>query len=91
MMLCSSFSDSNTKGCYNLKPQEIGSVVLRSSEGDGHVDVPEWVLPFDRHDAEERSVWLNEVFECNPQGSKHSGEGNWKSPRGGWIGGIWKL
>jgi hypothetical protein len=40
----------------HLEPQVLGSVVLRSPEGDQHVDVPEWVFSFSRHDAEERSV-----------------------------------
>jgi hypothetical protein len=40
----------------HLEPQVLGSVVLRSSEGDRHVDVSERILSFSRHDAEERSV-----------------------------------
>jgi hypothetical protein len=40
----------------HLKPQELGSVVFQSSEGDRHVDVSQWIISFSRHDAEERSV-----------------------------------
>jgi hypothetical protein len=40
----------------HFEPQELGPVVLRSSEGDQHVDVAQWVFSFSRHDAEERSV-----------------------------------
>jgi hypothetical protein len=29
----------------HFEPQELGSVVLRSSEGDGHVDVAQRVFP----------------------------------------------
>jgi hypothetical protein len=39
-----------------LEPQELGSVVFRSSKGDRHVDVSEWVFSFSRHNAEKRSV-----------------------------------
>src|SRR5688500_5254239 len=35
----------------HLEPQELGSVVLRSSEGDRHVDVAQRVFPFCWHDA----------------------------------------
>jgi hypothetical protein len=51
----------------HLEPQELGSVVFRSSKGNGHVDVPERVLPFGRHGAKERGVLLGEVFECDPK------------------------
>jgi hypothetical protein len=51
----------------HLEPQELGSVVYRSSKGDGHVDVPERVSSFGRHNAEERGVRLSEVFECDPK------------------------
>jgi hypothetical protein len=40
----------------HLEPQELGSIVLRSSEGDWHVDVAQRIFSFSRHDAEERSV-----------------------------------
>jgi hypothetical protein len=46
---------SAVETCH-LEPQELGSVVLRSPEGDGHVDVPEWVFSFSRHDSEEGSI-----------------------------------
>jgi hypothetical protein len=46
----------STVEARHLNPQELGSVVLRSPEGDGHVDVPEWVLPFSWHDTEEGSI-----------------------------------
>jgi hypothetical protein len=46
---------SSVETCH-LEPHEIGFVVLWSPKGDGHVDVPEWVLPFYWHDAEERSI-----------------------------------
>jgi hypothetical protein len=39
-----------------LEPQELGSLVFRSSEGDRHVDVSQWIFSFSRHDAKERSV-----------------------------------
>jgi hypothetical protein len=57
---------SAVKTCH-LEPQELGSVVLRSPKDDGHVDVPERVLSFGQHNAEERSVLLGEVFECDPK------------------------
>jgi hypothetical protein len=41
---------------HHLKPQELSSVVLWGSKGDGHVDVSQWVLHFGRHDVEERSM-----------------------------------
>jgi hypothetical protein len=50
----------------HLEPQELGFLVLRSPKGDRHVDVPEWVLSFGRHDTEEGCISLGEVFECNP-------------------------
>jgi hypothetical protein len=40
----------------HLEPQELGSVVLWGSKVDGQVDVSERVLPFGRHDVEERSI-----------------------------------
>jgi hypothetical protein len=40
----------------HIEPQELGSVVFRSSKGDGHVGVPERVFSFSRHNAEERGV-----------------------------------
>jgi hypothetical protein len=43
------------EACH-FEPQELGSVVLRSLEGDVQVDVPEWVLPFSQHDTEEGSI-----------------------------------
>jgi hypothetical protein len=46
---------SAVEACY-LEPQELSSVVIRSSKGDWHVDVSEWIFSFSRHDAEERSV-----------------------------------
>jgi hypothetical protein len=51
----------------HLEPQELGSVVFRSSEGDQHVDVSQWIFSFSRHDAKERSVRLMELFEGNSQ------------------------
>jgi hypothetical protein len=39
-----------------LEPQELSFVVLWDPEGDEHVDVPKWVLPFSRHDTEEGSI-----------------------------------
>jgi hypothetical protein len=41
---------------HHFKPQELGSVVFQSSKGNGHVDMPERVLPFGWHNAEERGV-----------------------------------
>jgi hypothetical protein len=61
--------------CY-LEPQELGSVVFRSSEGDRHVDVSQWVFSFSRHDAKERSVRLMELFEGNSQALERPGEGD---------------
>jgi hypothetical protein len=46
---------SAVEACH-LEPQEFGFVVLGSPEGDGHVDVPERVLPFSWHDTEEGSI-----------------------------------
>nr|ACG24305.1 hypothetical protein [Zea mays] len=40
----------------HLEPQELSSVILWGPEGDGHVDVPERLLPFSRHDAKEGSI-----------------------------------
>ena len=40
----------------HLEPQELDSVVLWGSKGDGQVDVSKWVLPFSRNDAEEGSI-----------------------------------
>jgi hypothetical protein len=40
----------------HLEPQELSSIVFRSSKGDWHVDVSEWILSFGRHDAEKGSV-----------------------------------
>jgi hypothetical protein len=60
----------------HLEPQELGSVVFRSSEGDRHVDVSQWIFSFSRHDAEERSVQLVELFEGNSQALKRLGEGD---------------
>jgi hypothetical protein len=59
-----------------LKPQELGSVVLWGSKGDGLVDVSEWVSPFGRHDAEEGSIRLSEVLDGDSQGLEHPGEGD---------------
>ena len=61
---------------FHFEPQELGSVVLRSSEGDRHVDVTQRVFPFRRHDAEERSVRLVELFEVNSQTLECTGEGD---------------
>jgi hypothetical protein len=52
----------------HLKPQEHNSIILWGSKGDRHVDVSHWVLPFGRHDAEERSIQLSEVVDGDPQG-----------------------
>jgi hypothetical protein len=60
----------------HLEPQELGSVVLRSSEGDRHVDVAQRIFSFSRHDAEERSVRLVELFEVNSQALDCAGEGD---------------
>jgi hypothetical protein len=60
----------------HFEPQELGSVVIRSSEGDGHVDVAQRVFSFSRHDAEERSVGLVEFFEVNSQALECPGEGD---------------
>jgi hypothetical protein len=53
------------EACH-LEPQELGSVVLWGSKGDGQVNVSERVLPFGRHDAEEESIRLSEVFDSDP-------------------------
>jgi hypothetical protein len=45
-----------TVEAHHLKPQELGSVVLWGSKGDGQVDVSKRVLPFGWHDAEEGSI-----------------------------------
>jgi hypothetical protein len=63
------------KVCY-LKPQELSLIVLWGSKGDGHVDVSQWVLPFGRHDAEERSIRLSEVVDGHTQGLKRLGKGD---------------
>jgi hypothetical protein len=60
----------------HLEPQELGSVVFWSSKGNRHVDIPERVLPFGRHNVEERGVLLGEVFECDSQAQERPGEGN---------------
>nr|ACG24228.1 hypothetical protein [Zea mays] len=60
----------------HFEPQELGYVVLKSSEGDGHVDVAQRVFPFRRHDVEERSVRLMELFELNSQALECPGEGD---------------
>ena len=60
----------------HLKPQELGSVVLRSSEGDRHVYVAQWIFPFSRHDAKEGCVPLVELFEGNSQALERPGEGD---------------
>jgi hypothetical protein len=36
----------------------------------------QWVLPFGRHDAEERSIQLSEVLDGDPQGLERLGEGD---------------
>jgi hypothetical protein len=41
---------------FNHQNPQLGLIALTGPEGDEHVDVPEWVLPFGRHDAEERSI-----------------------------------
>jgi hypothetical protein len=46
----------STVEARHLEPQKLGSVVFRSSKGNGHVDVSERVFSFGRHDAEERGV-----------------------------------
>jgi hypothetical protein len=38
--------------------------------------VSQWIFSFSRHDAEERSVRLVELFEGNSQALKHPGEGD---------------
>jgi hypothetical protein len=60
----------------HLEPQELDSVVFRSSKGDRHVDVSQWIFSFSRHDAEERSVRLMELFEGNSQALERPGEGD---------------
>jgi hypothetical protein len=60
----------------HFEPQELDPVVLRSSEGDGHVDVAQRVFPFSRHDAKEGSVRLVELFEVNSQALECPGEGD---------------
>jgi hypothetical protein len=60
----------------HFEPQELGSVVFRSSEGDRHVDVSQWIFSLSRHDAEERSVRLMELFEGNLQALKRPEEGD---------------
>jgi hypothetical protein len=61
---------------HHLKPQELSSVVLWGSKGDGQVDMSQRVLPFSWHDVEERSVRLREVLDDDPQGLEHLGEGD---------------
>jgi hypothetical protein len=63
------------EACH-LEPQELGSIVLWGSKGDGQVDVTERVIPFGRHDAEEGSIQLIGVFDGNPQGLERLGEGD---------------
>jgi hypothetical protein len=60
----------------HLEPQELGSVVLRSSKGDRHVDVAQWIFSFGRHDAEEGCVRLVELFVGNSQALERPGEGD---------------
>jgi hypothetical protein len=60
----------------HLEPQDIGYVVLRSSEGDRHVDVAQRIFSFSRHDAEEGCVRLVELFEGNSQTLERLGEGD---------------
>jgi hypothetical protein len=59
-----------------VPPQELSFVVLWGSKGDGQVDVSQRVLPFGRHDVEERSVRLREVLDGDPKGLERSGEGD---------------
>jgi hypothetical protein len=58
----------------HIEPQELGFVVLWGSKGDGQVDVSKWVFPFGRHDAEEGSIRLSEVFDGDPQGLERLGK-----------------
>jgi hypothetical protein len=60
----------------HLEPKELGSVVLRSSEGDRHVDVAQRIFSFSQHDAEEGCVRLVELFEGNSQALERPGEGD---------------
>jgi hypothetical protein len=60
----------------HLEPQELGSIVFRSFEGDRHVDVSQWIFSLSRHDAKERSVRLMELFEGNSQALERPGEGD---------------
>ena len=60
----------------HFEPQELGSVVLRSSEGDGHVDVAQRVFALSRYDAEEGGVRLVELFEVSSQALECPGEGD---------------
>jgi hypothetical protein len=46
---------STVKTCH-LEPQELGSVVFRSSKGNMHVDASERVFSFGRHNSKERGV-----------------------------------
>jgi hypothetical protein len=60
----------------HLKPQELGYVVFRSSEGDWHVDVAQRIFSFSRHDAEEGCVRLMELFEGDSQALERPREGD---------------
>jgi hypothetical protein len=60
----------------HLEPQELGSVVFRSSEGDRHVDVAQRIFSFSRHNAEEGSVRLVELFEGDSQALECPREGD---------------
>jgi hypothetical protein len=46
---------SAVETCH-LEPQELGSIVFRSSKGNMHVDVSERVFSFGQHNVEERGV-----------------------------------
>jgi hypothetical protein len=46
----------STVETHHLEPQELSSIVFRSSKGNRHVDVPERVFSFGRHNTKERGV-----------------------------------
>jgi hypothetical protein len=73
----------STVEAHHLEPQELGSIVFRSSKGNRHVDVSKRVFSFGRHNVEERSVRLMELFECNSQAQECLGEGYVATP--GWL------
>jgi hypothetical protein len=75
---CQSWSPNNgvvpAVETRHLEPQELSSVVLWGSEGDGHVDVTYWVISFCQHDAKERGIRLSEVGDGDPQSLKCLGK-----------------